>query len=199
MPRVISGTAGGIHLLAPEGKGTRPTSDRVKEALFSILSPRLADARVLDLFAGTGQLAIEALSRGARSAVLVDPDRAAIARIRQNLERTRLAALAVVLPTFARSALEQMAREGRAFDLVFLDPPYAEALPWFRDVAERLEAGGLLAPGALVVLEHDARNAPEAHVINLTRVRSCKYGGTMLTFYSRHSGEGLPESAAGTA
>jgi 16S rRNA (guanine966-N2)-methyltransferase len=187
MPRVISGSAGGLVLLAPDGKGTRPTSDRVKEALFSILAPRLADARVLDLYAGTGQLAIEALSRGAASAVFVDSDRAAVTLIRRNLERTRLADRATVLPTTVASALGRLGREGAPFDLVLLDPPYAQAIAAFRAAATLLLSETLLSPDALLVLEHDAKNAAEARVINLQRVRSCKYGNTMLTFYS-----GLP-------
>ncbi len=198
MPRVISGSSGGIVLLAPDGKGTRPTSDRVKEALFSILAPRLPNARVLDLFAGTGQLAIEALSRGADHATLVDSDRAAVARIRQNLDRTRLADRATVLPTTVRGALDLLAREGRTFDLVFLDPPYALAIDTFRDAAVGLERAGLLSRDALVVLEHDAKSAAEAHVINLQRVRSCKYGNTMLTFYSGLPGGNPQGSGLGT-
>jgi len=187
MPRVISGSAGGLNLLAPEGKGTRPTSDRVKEALFSILAPRLAEARVLDLFAGTGQLAIEALSRGSSDAVLVDSDRTAVDRIRRNLEHTRLGDRATILPSTVRVALERLAREGRSFDIVLVDPPYAQATALFRDVVRLLAEGRLLAPDALVVLEHDAKHPSEDRVINLQRVRSCMYGNTMLTFYT-----GLP-------
>ena len=188
MPRVVAGSAGGIRLLAPDGRGTRPTSDRVKEALFSILATRLGDADVLDLYAGTGQLGIEALSRGARSAAFVERDRACAALLRENLARTRLSAAAEVLATSADAALPRLALAGRAFDLVLIDPPYAVARDALRDAAAAFAAHGLLRPGATVVLEHDARHDPEPDVINLQRLRSCRYGSTMLTFYSERSG-----------
>jgi len=128
----------------------------------------------------------------------VDSDRAAAARIRQNLQRTRLEDRATLLTTTVRSALDLLGREGRAFDLVFLDPPYALAIDAFRDVAARLDEGRLLSPDALVVLEHDAKSAAEPRVINLQRVRSCKYGNTMLTFYSGLPGGNPQEGSLGT-
>lgn len=192
MPRVVAGSAGGIRLLAPDGRDTRPTSDRVKEALFSILAARLEGADVLDLYAGTGQLGIEALSRGARSAAFVERDRACAALLRGNLERTRLADGAEVLAMSADAALVRLAQDGRSFDLVLLDPPYAVAHDALRDAASAFAAHSLLRPGAAVVLEHDARHEPEPLVINLQRLRSCRYGGTMLTFYSERSDRPAP-------
>ena len=183
MPRVIAGSAGGIRLLAPVGRGTRPTPDRVKESLFSILGPRLPGARVLDLFAGTGQLAIEALSRGAASAVLVESGREPAEVIRHNLDRTGLSGKARLVRTDCRSALRVLAAEGCAFDLVFLDPPYAEAPRWFGQLAPVLLTGGLLAPGGLLVLEQEARNPASGSVMGLQSCRTCRYGTTMLSFY----------------
>lgn len=184
MPRVVAGSAGGIRLDAPEGKGTRPTSDRVKEALFSILAPGLAGCDVLDLYSGTGQLGIEALSRGARSAVFVDQDRRCVALMRTNLARTGLADKSRILSTPVRTCFAILAAEKRGFDLVLVDPPYSIALVAFREAAVRLQQEGLLRPGATFVLEHDSKDEPDADVINLQRVRSCKYGITMLTFYT---------------
>jgi 16S rRNA (guanine(966)-N(2))-methyltransferase RsmD len=184
MPRVVAGTAGGIRLDAPEGKGTRPTSDRVKEALFSILAPRLSDAAVLDLYSGTGQLGIEALSRGAASAVFVDQDHSCAVKMRANLARTAMSDKARILSSSVMLSLSVLAQEKRAFDLVLVDPPYAVAISAFHEVAVRLQQEELLHPECMVVLEHDAKDEAELDVINLQRIRSCKYGSTMLTFYS---------------
>lgn len=196
MPRVVAGSAGGIRLDAPEGKGTRPTSDRVKEALFSILAPGLPGRDVLDLYSGTGQLGIEALSRGARSAVFVDQDRHCVDLCRANLARTGLADRGRILSTPVRACFAILAAEKRGFDLVLVDPPYAVAIDAFRDAAVRLQQEDLLRPGATLVLEHDAKDEADADVINLQRVRSCKYGSTMLTFYSWKPGK--PSLQGGT-
>ena len=194
MPRVVSGTAKGLRLDVPKGMGTRPTSDRVKEALFSILAPILAGVDVLDLFAGTGQLGIEALSRGARSAVFVDRDRGSVACIRSNLERAGMSARAVVVGSSTGPALGRLAAEGHTFGLVLVDPPYDRAIAAFRDAATRLQESGTIRPEAILVLEHDAKHLSEPDVINLQRFRSCKYGGTMLTFYRRKT-PGIPDSS----
>ena len=197
MPRVVAGSAGGIRLDAPEGKGTRPTSDRVKEALFSILAPGLPDADVLDLYSGTGQLGIEALSRGAHSAVFVDQDRRCVDLCRANLVRTGLVDRARILSTSVRTSFAVLAAEKRKFDLVLVDPPYAAAINAFHEAAVRMQEEGLLRSGATLVLEHDAKDEAEPDVINLQRLRSCKYGGTMLTFYSWKPGQ--PTEHGGTA
>jgi len=168
MPRIIAGIAGGIRLDAPAGRQTRPTSDRVKEALFSIIAPELPGARVLDLFAGSGQFGIEAVSRGAVSADLVDNDHASLACIRTNIARSGLAGIHSIAGDVYR-VLERMAAGGDLrFDLVFLDPPYRLA----GQAIER--AAALLGRGLL---------APDAFVTDLQLVRNCKYGGTMLSFY----------------
>lgn len=151
--RIIAGEAKGRRLKAPEGRDTRPSSDKLRGALFNILYPRLAGSRVLDLFGGTGALALEALSRGAERAVIVDQSREAVRCIRENALAVLgdgYAARAVILQADYRKALEHL--EGPAFDLVFLDPPYAmrEA---YGEALRRLKAAGLLAEDALAVLE----------------------------------------------
>jgi 16S rRNA (guanine966-N2)-methyltransferase len=148
--RVIAGRLGGRRLRAVPGAATRPTSDRVREALFAILGDRVEDARVLDLFAGTGALAIEALSRGARSAVLVEQAPAAVAVIRANLADLGLEQVATVRRTRAEVWLRSPG--GGPFDLAFLDPPYALPVGTLAGLLAAL-ARGALATGATVVVE----------------------------------------------
>ncbi len=173
--RVISGTYGGRRLTAPRGRDTRPTSDRVREALFSILEP-VSGARVLDLFAGSGALAIEALSRGAAEATLVDASSTAIAAIERNL-----LALGIAAETRRQtaSAFLQTARVGtRQYDLVFLDPPYRLAGELARELSAALPP--VLGPGARVIAESD-RRAPLTLDLPLTDER--RYGDTLILIY----------------
>ncbi len=143
--RVIAGSAGGI-LLAPAGPGTRPLADRAKQALFGSLEPLLPGAAVLDLCAGTGAAGIEALSRGAARAVLVERDPGAVRVIAENLRRTGLAASARVIRRDAVAAVRELAAAGEAFDIAFVDPPYAETVPARRD-PRRARRGRRAPPG----------------------------------------------------
>ena len=182
--RVIAGSARGIRLAAP-GSGTRPLGDRVKQTLFAVLEPDLPGARVLDLFAGSGAAGIEALSRGAATAVFVERDPAAARVIEANLARTRLAAGARVVRADAIAYLaDPVAVAGGAFDVVLLDPPYAEPDLLVRAL-ERLgdPAAGLLEPDARVVAKHFWRAGPPARVGLLASERERRYGETALTFY----------------
>lgn len=176
--RVVGGTYGGRRLTAPPGRATRPTSDRVREALFSILetSATLCGARVLDLFAGSGALGLEALSRGAASAVFVDCSRAAVEAVRANLAALRLTA--AVHRRDAAAALRDAAVRGDAYDLVFLDPPYRPAAGLAAQLREALPA--VLAPGARVVAESD-RRAPLA--LGLTVSDERRYGNTLIRIH----------------
>ena len=122
--RVIAGKAKRISLAAPPGMDTRPTTDRIKETLFNMLQSSLADSLFLDLYAGSGAIGIEALSRGARQAVFVEQDRAAIRCIKENLERTRLAEEAVVCQAEVLKEIRRLEQDGLVFDIIFLDPPY---------------------------------------------------------------------------
>src|SRR5687767_587568 len=158
--RVIAGRYGGRRLQAPRGAATRPTSDRVREALFSILGGRAAGARVLDLFAGSGALGIEALSRGAASATFVDSAPAAIAALGANLEA--LGVPAEVKREDALRWLRTASAGARQYDLVFLDPPYRRAPGLGAALSDLLPA--VLAPGALVISESDRRSPLELSI-----------------------------------
>ena len=183
--RIISGSAGGRRLFTPKDLRIRPTSDRVKEALFSILTARLGSftgIRVLDLFAGTGNLGIEALSRGADSALFVDENRDAAALAARNLELSGFADRGKVVRKDALSLLKHMERTGTHWDLVFLDPPYGKGLP---ERALQLLASSSLVDGtSLIVVETAAGEAlPDA--IGRLRVSDRRiYGDTAITFYS---------------
>ncbi len=174
--RVVAGTYGGRRLTAPRGSETRPTSDRVREALFSVLGPSIHDVRVLDLFAGSGALGIEALSRGAASAVFVDSSRKAITAIRANLAALGIAA--DVRPITARAAIRAASARAEAYDLVFLDPPYRRAAELGRELSEGLPA--VLAAGARVVTESD-RRAPLQLDLPLADER--RYGDTVIRIH----------------
>lgn len=150
--RVVGGRFGGRTLVAPRGRATRPTPERAREAIFSILTD-VTGATVLDLFAGSGALAIEALSRGAGQATLVDSSRAAIAAIRTNVAALPVRAQVVQLP--ALSFLRNARMHEREYDLVFLDPPYRQANALGRELSRALPS--VLAPGARVVVESDQR------------------------------------------
>ncbi len=155
--RVIAGEAGGLRLVAPKGDGTRPMTGRAREALFSSLDAkdRLRGARVLDLFAGTGALTIEALSRGAADGVLVDADDAALEAIRTNLDTTQFARRGRAVKS--KVAVFLSGSTDRAFDLVFVAPPYAIPNAEVDTVLRRLADGGWLAPEATVVVERTRR------------------------------------------
>jgi 16S rRNA (guanine966-N2)-methyltransferase len=177
--RVVAGRLGGRRLQAPRGRDTRPTSDRVREALFSMLGP-LDGARVLDLFAGSGALAIEALSRGAAVATLVERDRRAVAVIRANLEGLGLGAEeARVVQAAALTAVGDASARGDAYDLVLLDPPYRDAPALGRELSQALPA--ILAPDARVVAESDRR---EPLVLELPLVRERRYGDTVIRIHA---------------
>ena len=176
--RVIAGAARSIQLVAPRDRATRPITDRVKETLFGILAGRVLDARVLDLYAGSGALGIEALSRGARHATFVEQGRDALAAIRTNLQRTRLEAAASVRGHDVLRYLDGAAEE--PFDLVLIDPPYADDA--LLAPLERLERH--LAPAATIVVKHFWRTSvPEVHA--LQRWRDRRFGETGLTFLER--------------
>ncbi|HUH16662.1 MAG TPA: 16S rRNA (guanine(966)-N(2))-methyltransferase RsmD [Methylomirabilota bacterium] len=173
--RVIAGIARGIPLVAPRGGDTRPITDRVKETLFAILAERVPDAVALDLYAGSGAIGIEALSRGAAHVTFVERGRQAVAALRANLGRTRLADEATVHAMSVERFCERPVE--RPWSLVFLDPPYAE-----RAIVAPLQAlVPNLAPGAVIAVKHHWRATPPG-VEDLETVRQRRFGETMLTF-----------------
>src|SRR4051794_36524634 len=172
--RIVAGQWRGRRLATPPGRETRPTSDRVREALFSILGP-LDGERVLDLFAGSGALGLEALSRGAGSVTLVERAPAALRALRVNVDD--LGASAEVVAADARAFLRSARGQGAQYDLVFLDPPYRAAA----GLAQELTLAPVLAPGARVVGESD-RRAPLEMDLSLTDER--RYGDTLIRIYT---------------
>lgn len=175
--RVIAGTAKGHRLEAPPGKGTRPTSDRVREALFSSLQPRLRGARVVDLYAGSGALGIEALSRGADVVTFVERSKPVQRVIRQNLDHTGFADRADVLVREVRQALRD-GPPGAPFDIALLDPPYATDRHELEELLELLVP--LLTPDAIVVLERPTRSSAPTWPAGLNPGRVRRYGDTSL-------------------
>lgn len=182
--RVISGSAKGRRLKPVPGDSTRPIMDRVKEALFSIIGPEIYDARVLDLFAGTGSVGIEALSRGAEYALFTDLNRNAIRTIHQNLEIAELAEQATVRRTDAL-ALMGSPPPAQPFDLIYVAPPQYKGL-WL-DVLKAIDdnAGWLPDEETSLVVQIDPQEYQEATFTHIMVVDQRKYGNTLLVFYRR--------------
>ena len=181
MPRIIAGRARGTQLLTVQGLLTRPTGDKVKEALFSILAPRLPACTFLDLYAGTGQIGLEAASRGAARVDLVEQAAAGLACIRANLQKTHLEAMVKVHAGSVERVLNLLLEQGQSYDLIFLDPPWKEAWIDFQKLAPLLVR--LLSEDGQIILEHESARQPLSFVTQLKRCRSCQYGAAMLSFY----------------
>ena len=178
--RVITGKARGVQLKTPDGLTTRPTTDRVKEALFSIIQFEIPTARVLDLFGGTGQLGIEALSRGAKSAVFVDAGEPACRLIKENLRRTKLEKDAKVIRS---DYLDYLKRCRERFDIVFLDPPYAEV--FLENALKCITEIDILETGDIIVAERPVGKELPWDFEGFTRSKDYKYGKTLLTIYRK--------------
>jgi 16S rRNA (guanine966-N2)-methyltransferase len=196
--RVIAGELKGRRLVAPRGMHTRPTLDRVKEALFSILCD-VRDARVLDCFAGTGSLGIEALSRGAAHVTFIEPDRAALTALRRNLATLQLETVVRILPQRLERVLKAAPWEKDAFDLVFFDPPYAMirdgSMARIAEVYQRALSRAL-APHARIMVEHPSPE-PAPPLPGLEFVETRPYGDTALTFYVRPPQGKMPSDHVG--
>ena len=184
--RIIAGTAKGIRLKTPKGMKTRPTADRVKESVFGILAARPLDAEVLDLFAGTGNLGLEALSRGASSAMLVDKNSQSIKIMMENAILTDLAGMAVICREDVLQALRRLDGEGKSFDLIFCDPPYNLGLA--PKVLQALETGGVLREGGVLVLEHSRHEKLPDGLKRIVAYRSEFYGETVVSFFTKQEG-----------
>jgi 16S rRNA (guanine966-N2)-methyltransferase len=194
--RIIAGTYRSRVLKSLKGLALRPTSDRLRETLFNVLAPRISGSRFLDLFAGTGAIGIEALSRGAAEAVFIENHAPAVALIKKNLESLGISKGATVLAADALRGLAKLAaRKSHGYNIIFLDPPYAAAADYSR-VLEFLGTADLLAPGGLVVAEHRRSfDLPEAAGA-LSRFRVLKQGDAALSFY-RRPGEASESSGSG--
>ena len=178
--RVITGTARGISLKTPEGMATRPTADRVKEAMFSIIHFEVPGADVLDLFGGTGQLGIEALSRGAKSAVFVDAGEPACRLIKENLKRTKLEGQGRVVRSDYLAYLDRCRDQ---FDVILLDPPYAEV--FLENALKKITEIDILRTGGIIVAERPLGKDLAWDYPGYERSRDYKYGKTLLTIYRK--------------
>lgn len=178
--RVITGKARGIQLKTPEGMLTRPTADRVKEALFSIINFDIPNAVVLDLFGGTGQLGIEALSRGAKRAVFVDAREEACRLIRENLSRTKLTQESVVVRS---DYMQYLNRCTDQFSIIFLDPPYAET--YLENAIKRITEIDILQSDGIIVAERPVGKELPWEFDGYQRSKDYKYGKTLLTIYRK--------------
>lgn len=183
--RIISGTMRGTKLFTLEGLNTRPTLDRVKEALFSKINYDLADAIVLDLFSGSGALALESLSRGAKIAVMCDNSKEAIRVIKQNIEKTRTEDKIILLNCDYKRALERVKNEKMKFDIIFLDPPYRTNFA--EDAAKLIIENELLNENGMIILETDDKEKVLNNLdTNLLEIKDMKkYGRVFLLFLNR--------------
>jgi len=185
--RVISGSAKGLKLITLEGMSTRPTTDRVKENLFNIIAPYIADSIVLDLFAGSGSLGIEALSRGAQSVVFSDQSEKSIEIINKNLKNTKFLEKSEVFWGEAQLILKKLSHQGKKFDIIFLDPPYKnEIVP---KILHDLQISGILNDRVLIVAETDIVDELPNELGSLIVSKIQKYGKTKLTFFRSISHE----------
>ena len=178
--RVISGSARGVALKTPDGSKTRPTADRVKEAMFSIIQFDIPGARVLDLFGGTGQLGIEALSRGAKFSVFEDQGAQACALIRENLKRTRFESSAKVIQSDYDLYLR---KNSDKFDIILLDPPYAEV--FLENSLKIISEIDILQSGGIIVAERPLGKEIPCEFSGLVRSKDYKYGNTLLTIFRK--------------
>ena len=197
--RVVAGTAKGRQLKGPKIPGTRPVMDRVKTALFDILAPRIRDTRFLDLFAGTGSIGIEALSRGAASATFVELSPEILKLVRENLAITQLTPRAETVRADAFKFLEASARSNRRYDIVYVAPPQYEGLA--AAAVARLDAAPLTEPGGLVIAQIHPRERASLDALTLHRLHAVderRYGSTLLIFYEHGDGSGA-DPATGDA
>lgn len=176
--RVIAGKARSVPLLSRDGLDTRPTADRVKEAIFNIIQFEIEGRRVLDLFGGSGQLAIEALSRGAAEAVIVDQSKESVSVIRQNLEKTKLSDQAELV---CADYMDYLSRAKGKFDLIFLDPPYREK--FLENALKRISEIDILKSGGIIICERPADKALSDAYDAFRRVKDYRYGKTGITVF----------------
>ncbi|MBL4637138.1 MAG: 16S rRNA (guanine(966)-N(2))-methyltransferase RsmD [Kofleriaceae bacterium] len=178
--RIIAGSAGGRRFKAPLGPNTRPTSDRVRESLFSILGGA-SDLRVLDLFAGSGGLGLEALSRGAKRVVFCDQDQAALKTLKENLRDLGMSQEAEVVRSDSLALLRRLSKASRQFDWIFIDPPYASELA--EQVLQQVGENKLLHIDGQLIVEHDKRMTLLEQIGSLQRTDTRRYGDTCVSFF----------------
>lgn len=179
--RVISGKARGLKLNPPKDQSVRPTTDRVKESLFNIINSYVMDSNVLDLFAGSGSLGIECLSRGAKHCVFSDLSKESIKIIQSNIKKARVERDSTVINKDYKNAISDMGIKKAKFDIIMLDPPYYEGL--FVDCIERIDDNNILSEDGIIVVEHDKKDELPDEIGNIVKTKEKKYGITVLSFY----------------
>jgi len=179
--RIVAGTHRGRPLVGPKGRGLRPTADRIRESVFNLLGQFFEGGEVLDLYAGTGALAFEALSRGMSRAVLVDSGAESARLVAENARALGMDGRVELLRLPVARAVQRLAAEGRRFALVFADPPYADEV--VTEVAQGVGEGGLLADGGTLVVEHGRREVAPDRVGGLQRMDSRRFGDTVVSLY----------------
>jgi 16S rRNA (guanine966-N2)-methyltransferase len=188
--RVIAGEFKGRRLVAPRGRRTRPTADQVRLALMDALGPWLPGARVLDLYAGAGGVGLEAISRGAAQATFVERDPQAARAIAANVRALDLADRTRVLRQEVGRAIDLLGRAGERFTIVFLDPPYEDAVD---PALDRLARAGLAAPGGVVIAQHRTKRPPAERFGDLVVARTRRFGETTLTFFRARAAQPAEE------
>lgn len=178
--RIITGKARGMELVSPKNYDVRPTLDRVKESLFSIIGCKIIDAEVVDLFAGTGNLGLESWSRGARSVTFIDASEISLGLVKRNIAKCRAEAACRVLKGSAPTVVERLAAAGERFDFAFCDPPYKKG--WAAKVLASLAKTGFLRPGGYLVVERAADDELGELPENCELARGERYGGTCVDF-----------------
>lgn len=178
--RIIGGERRGKKLLSVRGLITRPTADRVRQSIFNILAACVTETIVLDIFAGTGALGIEALSRGARFALFIDREKTSVETIQKNLLSCRFEARATVIRQDIQNGLQWLKNPPHPFNLVFMDPPYNKGL--IGGTLFHLHESGVLAPGALIVVEHSTSEPMPSLLPVFTQTDERKYGKTLVSF-----------------
>ena len=179
--RVISGKARGLKLNTPKNEDVRPTTDRVKESLFNIINFNIMDSNVLDLFAGTGSLGIECLSRGASKCVFVDNSKESMAIVKSNIKKARVENESITMNIDFKGAILNLGNKGEKFDIIFMDPPYYKNM--FEDALSMVDQNNLLQEDGIIVVEHDTNDKFPESIGRLYKSRDKKYGKTTLTFY----------------
>jgi len=183
--RIIAGKAKGLKLKTPKGNNTRPTSDRVKESVFNILSPFIENSVVLDLFSGTGNLSIESISRNASKAYLVEKDRQAVKIIKENIEKSKFNDVIVVLNEDVFQALRRLGKDKIKFNIIFMDPPYLKGL--IIPCIEEIIKNDILEDNGLIVIEHDSKDIIKDISKSLSFYKEKKYGNTLITILKKEA------------
>lgn len=185
MPRIIAGKAKGLKLKSLKGEQTRPSGDRLKEALFSIIQARVPGSDFLDVFAGSGQMGLEALSRGASSALFIEKNRQAAEVLAANIKLSQLEG-AKMLRGDSIKELKRLSQQDKRFDLIYLDPPWGQAENLLKQIEPLLSL--LVRPDGLVIVELDQAQAELSDLFTLPLVKTCHYGRAMLLFYNVNDG-----------